>query len=264
MTKIIGFSQLHNELEKGNLENWFKCMSVCDYIYIYDQNSSQANKDYYKKFSNCVVIESPINDFENELICKDMLLQKLLNEHPDTDWIMWLDGDSFIDLDSREKVEDILKNISNDIDGIDFNHYNIWRSQIRYRIDNLYDYFDKVKRTVFWRNNGKLRFPHVKGLHNQENERPIGIENRIRVNHGIIHMGFATDEQIFERYKINKQKGVSGYNLDRLLDESTLETKVLTKKHFPSWFKITDYTDPKDKTKLIDLINEKTSVNNGN
>ncbi len=257
--KICGFSQLRNELSKGNLENWFKCMSVCDYIYVFDQNSDDGSKEYYKQFPNCVVIESPINDFENELICKDILLQKLLTEHPDTNWIMWLDGDSFLTggLEKREQIEHLLSVIPENIDGVDFDHYNMWRSTFRYRIDNLYDYFNKTKRTVFWRNNGKLKFPHIKGLHNQENERPIGIENRLRVNHGIIHMGFATEEQIFERYKINKEKNVSGYNLDRLLDESTLETNVLTKKHFPSWFKITDYTDPKDKPKLIDLINSK-------
>ena len=30
--KIIAFTQLRNELNKGNLENWFKCTEPCDYI----------------------------------------------------------------------------------------------------------------------------------------------------------------------------------------------------------------------------------------
>ena len=56
--KIVGFTQLRNELEKGNLENWFKCMSVCDHIYIFDQNSTDGSLEYYKKFDNVTVIES--------------------------------------------------------------------------------------------------------------------------------------------------------------------------------------------------------------
>jgi hypothetical protein len=65
--KIVGFAQLRNELEKGNLENWFKCMSVCDYIYIFDQNSTDGSQEYYKKFDNVSVIESKENRFSEEL-----------------------------------------------------------------------------------------------------------------------------------------------------------------------------------------------------
>ena len=56
--KIIGFTQLRNEKEKGNLDNWFKQMSVCDYIYIFDQNSTDGSQEYYKNFNNTFVIES--------------------------------------------------------------------------------------------------------------------------------------------------------------------------------------------------------------
>ena len=72
--KIVGFTQLRNELEKGNLENWFKCMSVCDHIYIFDQNSTDGSKEYYKKFDNVTVIESDTNRFAEELVCKNELL----------------------------------------------------------------------------------------------------------------------------------------------------------------------------------------------
>lgn len=82
--KIVGFAQLRNELEKGNLENWFRCMlSICDFIYIFDQNSTDGSLEYYKKIDNVVVIESPTNRFEEEMICKNDLLQKIIIEHPD-------------------------------------------------------------------------------------------------------------------------------------------------------------------------------------
>jgi len=85
--KIVGFSQLHNELELGNLENWFKCMEVCDEIYIFDQASTDGSRELYKKFDNVHVIESDTNRFEEELICKQELLEKVLIEQPDTEWI---------------------------------------------------------------------------------------------------------------------------------------------------------------------------------
>ena len=69
--KIIGFTQLHNELSKGNLKNWFRSLEFCDYIYIYDQASTDGSLDYYKTHKNTVVIESPTNDFEREIACKD-------------------------------------------------------------------------------------------------------------------------------------------------------------------------------------------------
>ena len=70
--KIVGFAQLRNELEKGNLENWFKCMiPICDYIYIYDQNSIDGSLEYYSRFKNTTVISSPTNRFKEEMICKD-------------------------------------------------------------------------------------------------------------------------------------------------------------------------------------------------
>jgi len=109
--KIVGFAQLRNELENGNLKNWFKTMEFCDSIYIYDQDSTDGSKEYYKKFKNTVVIESPINDFTNEIKCKDILLIKLLKEQPDVDWIIWLDGDTIIDARLTNQNAFILKMI---------------------------------------------------------------------------------------------------------------------------------------------------------
>ena len=53
--KIIAFAQLRNELRKGNLQNWFRQMEICDYIYIFDQNSDDGSQEYYKKFKNRII-----------------------------------------------------------------------------------------------------------------------------------------------------------------------------------------------------------------
>lgn len=257
MKKIVGFSQLNNELEKGNLENWMRCMqTICDVIYIYDQNSSIENLKYYKQFKNVIVVESPINDFENELICKDNLLQKIIVEQPDTDWIFWIDGDTVIDnrLLNKEKLSEIFDLIPPEINGIDLGHLNMWRSYEYYRVDNMYDYFDKVGRTPFWRFNKNLHFSREKGLHSPNNERPVEITNKIRLgDYKLIHNGFATDKQITERYEMYKSKGQNGWALDRLLDENGLTVEKVDSKVLPNWIKIEDTQNPVDKKKLIDL-----------
>jgi hypothetical protein len=257
--KIIGFSQLRNELSKGNLENWFKCMNVCDYIYIFDQNSDDGSKEYYKQFPNCVVIENPINDFENELICKNTLIERIQKDHPDADWIYWLDGDTLSPggLETKENVHALLNSIPENIDGVDMGHYNLWRSDIHYRIDDMYDYFDNVGRTPFWRNKLNMGWPDKKGMHQPENERPSEIKNRIRINLALVHRGFATDQQIIEKYLLYKKNGqeekYTAWAMNRFIDESKLVTKVLNKSKLPKWFKIIDVVDPKEKTPLVEI-----------
>ena len=95
--KIIGFSQLRNELSKGNLENWFKSMGMWEYVYIFDQASDDGSHDVYEQHDNVVLIQSEENLFRQEILCKKQLLEKLLLEHTDTDWIFWMDGDTVLD-----------------------------------------------------------------------------------------------------------------------------------------------------------------------
>ena len=160
--KIVGFTQLRNEIKKGNLENWFKCMqSVCDYIYIYDQDSTDGSKEYYKKFDNVHVIESPINDFGAEIRCKKRLLEKLLEDHPDTDWIFWMDGDTILEkkaLDKERWVKIINGAEKQGAEIISLGHYNLWRSDTHYRIDNGFHGLHKWGVSAMWKNLGNLHF----------------------------------------------------------------------------------------------------------
>ena len=82
----------------------------CEYVYIYDQDSDDGSKEVYKNYPNLIVVESKTNDFKNEIFCKDILLKKLLEEQPDTDFIFWLDGDSLID-NNLVKNNNLIYNI---------------------------------------------------------------------------------------------------------------------------------------------------------
>ena len=205
--KLVGFSQLNNELEKGNLLNWLKSMEICDFLYIYDQNSTDGSREVYSQHDNVRVIYSPNNDFLNEIRCKSLLLQLLLTENPDADWIFWMDGDTILErnLLNRNYIDIILNEYSKlEIDGINLGHYNLWRSDLYYRVDSDYDWLHNHGVTAFWRNNGNLSFPKRKGLHSQQF--PDGISSIARLNGSLIHKGFSTDNQIITRYKNYKDR----------------------------------------------------------
>ena len=253
--KIIGFTQLRNELSKGNLENWFKQMSVCDYIYIFDQNSDDGSLEYYKKFDNCVVIESPVNRFKEELICKQELLNKLLSDHPDVDWILWMDGDLLLDgrLLANEGKE--LKELCrlggiHKIDGYYFQHYNLWRSDIHYRVDDMYHSLNGGW-CPLWRNTGKLYFNTISGLH--QRQFPNGLDRIVPTPYSVVHRGFATDYQIMTKYDVYKANGQTGWELERLLNEHSLEVNELERELLPDWFVITDDVNPINKQKIREI-----------
>lgn len=257
--KIVGFTQLRNELSKGNLINWLTQMfEICDYVYVYDQNSDDGSKDVYKNYPKLIVVESETNDFKNEIVCKGILLEKLLLEQPDTDFILWLDGDSLLDRNLTDNNNELLNvicehAIKNEIDGILLEHYNLWRSDIHYRIDNRYhDLSHGV--CALWRNNGKLVFDNINGLH--QPQYPKGMEKFNKINFGIIHRGFATDYQIMTKYDVYKANGQNGWALDRLLDENTLDVMTIDKNVLPTWFEITDTELPMGKEKIIEIYNK--------
>lgn len=258
--KVVGFTQIRNELSKGNLYNWLKQMfEFCKYVYIYDQNSDDGSKEVYKNYPNLIVVESETNDFKNEIFCKDILLKKLLKEQPDTDFIFWLDGDSLIDnnliKDNNLILNSILEYaIKNNIDGILMEHYNLWRSDIYYRIDsNYHDLSHGV--CAIWRNNGNLQYNKINGLHQQQF--PNGMKKLIKIPFGIIHRGFATDYQIITKYDVYKSYGQNGWALDRLLDETNLTVEKISTDMLPSWFKIIDIEPPMNKKKILDIYTKR-------
>jgi hypothetical protein len=254
--KIIAFCQLRNELQKGNLENWFKQLEFCDYIYVYDQNSIDGSLEYYKTIPNAVVIESSVNRFSEELICKGELLNKLLTEHPDVDWILWVDGDTLLDgrllRDNAKQFKELCQyGNDNSIDCFMFEHYNLWRSDIYYRVDSQYhDLSGNVR--ALWRNTGNLSFNASAGLHGQQY--PNGLKKFSKIEYGLIHRGFATDYQIITKYDVYNDRGQLG--LERLLSETNLNVVQLPDGLLPDWFVLTDIEHPANKRKIKEIYDE--------
>ena len=224
---VIGFAQLRNELSNGNLEGWFTDMfRVCDKIYIYDQASDDGSLAAYDTYGDKVsVVRSTTNNFENELLCKRVLLQKILIENPECDWIFWMDGDTRLDATlTKEALHNWMREGRDaGVDGLRLGHLNMWRSNCHYRLDNGHHNFHDWGRIPFWRNNGRLEFPNEPGLH--KHQEPKGLDIVIRIDYNLIHLGFATDAAIVARFNLYKSKGQTGDMLNRLVDEEGLWVK---------------------------------------
>jgi hypothetical protein len=255
--KIVAFAQLNNELKKQNLTNWFMCVSeFCDYIYIYDQNSTDDSKNLYEKYS-ARVIYSKINNFQNEILCKQELLNLVKLEVPDFDWIFWMDGDTVVEKKLISQKGKLLKNLCekfSNYDAISFGHINLWRSDKYYRIDDKYDWLDHHGVVALWKNNLNLSFANEPNkLHAKQY--PNGIEKICKVEYKLIHRGFATDSQIIERYKIYKERGQSGWALTRLIEEKMLQVVKLDDEMLPNFMPSSDI-NPKKLHKITTILNE--------
>ena len=268
--KIVGFAQLRNELSKGNLKNWFKSMEFCDFIYIFDQASDDGSLEEYDKHENVVVVKSPTNRFQDEITCKGELLRKLLDEHPDTDWVFWMDGDTLLDnrltRNNNVGVFDMIARAERGeygefVTGIELGHYNLWRSRRHYRVDNLYHGLDESQVCAFWKNDGTLHFPTGEtGLHTDQVPRGAWT-CRASTDFKLVHYGFATEDQIINRYDLYKGLGQEGWELDRLLDESTLEVKESDPDILPDFVDTSQCVDPTTKKPVLEIYNERQHGN---
>ncbi len=238
-------------------------MDVCDKIYVFDQASDDGSIDVLRAHPKVVLIESSINRFSGETLCKKELLEKLLAEEPGTNWIFWMDCDTLLCeqylADSGKGLrEELAKADIRGDDALLMGHHNLWRSDLFIRVDNQYDWLHRNGVCCLWRNNGKLAFPDGKGLH--EKTFPNGIEKTSRLGGNLIHRGFSTDYQIITKFDLYKSHGQSGWALDRLLDEKTLKVLPLAIGELPSWYQNNaDKTDPRKKTKILDIYGKKNA-----
>jgi len=230
-------------------------MGVCDKIYVYDQGSTDGSRAVYESCEKVVVSYSSINDFSNELACKQFLLDKALKENPDADWIFWMDGDTLLDGRLRyDALRDVLGGCSKRYSGCSLGHFNLWRSPIHYRTDNLFDYLDKEGVVSFWRCRGGMKFDLRSGLHHCQT--PLNVKPIFRIPYSLIHLGFSTDSQILNKYFNYRGRGQGGWGLDRLLDEKTLTVLEVPPEVLPEWYNISDRTSPLEKELLINKANE--------
>ena len=226
--RLIGFLQIHNESEKGNLERVLKHLSkFCNDIVIYDDGSTDNSYEIASKFTKNI-IRSPVNDFKSEIVHKQELLELGLSLNPD--WIVWLDADEVFDRDGElYAIRGLCRyGESKKIDGFSFLEFNLWNGLSEYRVDELWH---KLWAIRLWRNNGDLTFGKEIGLHKKLS--PNGINKICKTDVKVIHYGFSSKEKIDEKYQMYKEHGQTGRLLERIRDEKGIILKPFSRDWLP-------------------------------
>lgn len=219
---IVGFCQLRNELENGHLIRFSKNMnSLCDKVYVWDQDSTDNSRDIYEK-NGWDVVYSAENLFHEEMKCKSSLLSIIKSECEG--WILWLDGDSTLPI-SRSCLSQLMYSAEiNGCDCISFGHLNLWDNENTYRVDNNYMHLDSIGVIACWKISEKLSFSSGDGLHNLQY--PVTLRNPLDAREiKIHHYGFLKEEDRVKKYELYKSLGQTGYDLERIVDVSTLSLK---------------------------------------
>lgn len=227
--KIIVITQVYNEIRKGNLKRFWKYLEpVIDGLVVYDDGSTDGSFEYLLDKA-IFILKGGDNDFVNEINHKKVLLEKALELNPD--FILWLDADEVLTANAAAEIQNLCKHMEeNEIDGMSFHEINLWRSNSWQRTDNSYNdgWFVRL-----WRVTPDLKFiSQEAGLHQQQY--PSSIKKVEKANKvAVIHYGFASDRSLAFKYLVYRAHGQSGWALERLLDEKTLQLKNISREIFP-------------------------------
>ena len=238
--RLIGFACNFNNAENGFLDKCLRSMAcLADHICVFDDASTENVKPIYAKY-DCTVIFGRHNNFKLELEHKQSLLKVALREQPD--WLAWWDTDACAGRfwESRERAELTLENAAKQqIDLLHLHNLNFWKSPWHYRVDQS---FDGLDHGVYWRNTGELHYRPLAKLHQKQYpqfwhdvDRPIVASKFDQPDGQLLHFGFASEIEIARKYFAYREHGQTGWALDRLVDESTLDLKPAMKEWFPEW-----------------------------
>lgn len=227
--KVICITQIFNEIRKENLPRfWQYIQPLVDGVIVYDDGSTDGSYEYLQG-KTLEIIRGGSNDFKNEINHKKILLDRALNYKPD--FILWLDADEVLSTDSREEIQILCRYaVDNNIDGIALHEVNLWRSSDWKRTDNSYDLGWFVR---LWRVTPDISFSTSdRGLHQQQYPHSIKTIERVNLL-SVIHFGFASNRSLAFKYLVYRSHGQKGWELERLLDESTLTLERVSPKLFP-------------------------------
>jgi glycosyltransferase involved in cell wall biosynthesis len=223
--KLIGFLSVYNEVEKRNLRRCLESMSqYCDEIVIYDDASTDNSVEVAREFTD-LIIEGKVNEWGKEAEHRQQLLELALTRNPD--WIFWMDADEVVEKKGEEgAIRELCE--TDKFDSYAFHEVNLWRTTAFYRVDNSYNdgLFCRL-----WKNNGMLQIPNRAGLHQRLVPDTLKKESLSDIE--IIHYGFSSDDRIIDKYITYRAHGQSGWALDRLIDERTLDVRPSRQE----WFK---------------------------
>ncbi len=237
---VIGFLVNRDNVSNSYLSNCLNSLArTVDSIVIYDDASTEDVRPLYLSV-DATVIYGRHPAFQRELFSKQALLKVALQQQPD--FLIWIDGDAVLGrhFESRERTEKILTNmVAQQIDLLHLHNLNLFRSNFWYRVDQK---FNDLDHGVIWKNSGEMHYRPIARLHQKQYpqfyrdvDRPIVASKFEQPDGQLLHFGFASEIEIARKYFTYRAHGQTGWALDRLVDESTLDLKPARKDWFPEW-----------------------------
>lgn len=222
--KIIGFLQVRNEVSTGHLQRFIeRNLELFDKLYVYDDASTDGTDELIAKHAS-FLIRARDSKFSSELAIKAQLLQQVQADCDEGDAILRLDADEIIYASKSELSDLIEESFSLGFDSISLPHRNLWRSSAWFRVDDGYNSFRPSR---IWRVSKNLSFPQSFGLHVTSD--PQGLKATRHVDKfPVIHFGFASTELILQKYESYRQHWLTGYALNRMVNEKGLQLEKLS------------------------------------
>jgi len=216
MQKLVGYVQLKNERRVGHLQHCLTSLNlVCDDFVIYDDGSDDGSQEVYRSYTPHV-IQGPGGMFEREAEISQQLLNYCRDEMRG-DWALWIDGDAIFNRAAADHgaVRNLitLAEKNGDCDGYAIHWINTYLSPRWYRVD---DRFNDLVTVGLFRLTPDLVYDVTPGLHRQRFPQGIArVKDQRAVE--IIHLGFASQRDIEQKYHQYYTHGQRGWALERLL-----------------------------------------------
>lgn len=227
---IVCIMQVYNEVDSGNLKQFFKHhFGLFDHVIVFDDGSTDGTHKYCLE-KNAHVIRAESNDFKAEVFHKKRLIEVADKFNPD--FIVSLDADEILS-NSREDLEIICQSMANDnVDGFKVNFINLWRSNTFIRTDSL---FNELKPVRIWKHcSGATPFNSLKkGLHQRlypDYIKTVSFNENVIV----IHTGFTTKDKVLDKFVRYRSLGQKGFELLRFVDETNLSLEKVNPSLLPS------------------------------
>jgi len=231
--RIVGYLQLHNELEQGNLRRVLINMAKIvghDQFVIYDDGSTDDSQLIYPEFTSHV-IHGKGGEFTNELFIKKRLMQYALEEMG-AEWVVWEDGDCIFDAQGTDHfaIQDLI--LRGEVEGV-YGWGTHWKNCYLhprwYRVDNQFNDFGQVNIFKLTKQVYESFQPST-GLHQKQTpDVPMRDQDEVE----IFHLGFASPKAIEAKYRMYHAHGQRHWALERIIHTGGLDLRLIPEECMP-------------------------------
>jgi len=233
--KMVGYLQLKNELQQGNLERVLTNMSFIldkDNFVIYDDGSDDGSQEIYAEYTSHI-IQGKGGEFQNELYIKQMLFE-YCRDILKGDWIVWQDGDTVFDRNGTDNggiVELIKRGEVEGITGWGTHWINTYLHPRWCRLDQQYNAFGQMN---IYKIEAGIEIDVKPGLHQKQTPNASNFSDQDSVE--IIHLGFSSPQALEDKYILYYECGQRHWALERIISMSDMKLELIPESKMPKHF----------------------------